>query len=178
MKSNSFTDKAFKYVMRWRGRVRTIGELGGSFSIINYKAYQYYINNSKLANREDISDYVEHGKIISEFYRIAGEKIVEASGGLFIENFGYFGIIQEMKKKPAMDRRTGNLFLNPKTDNIIYNIAFVPIDKTNIFRPWVFDYAFIKPIKKALCKQLKSGMIYSFNASLFFNKLRKTGNDI
>jgi len=177
-KSSNLSDKAYKYGMRWRGRRRTLGGLGGSFSIIDYKAYQHYIKNSKLANRKDVANYVEHGKIISEFYKIAGEKLTEASGGVFIENLGYFGIIQEMKKKLARDRQTGQLKMNTKTDNVIYNIAFVPIDKSNIFRPWVFDYAFTAKIKKALCEKLKSGMTYSFNASLFFNKLRKTGNDL
>lgn len=177
-KSNNLSEKAYKYNMRWRGRRRTLGELGGSFSIIDYKSYQYYSANSKLANRKDVANYVEHGKIISEFYRIAGEKITEASGGVFLDGLGYFGIIQEMKKKLTHDRQTGELKINPKTDNVIYNIAFVPIGKTNVFRPWVFDYAFTTKIKKALCEKLKSGMTYSFNASLFFNKLRKTGNDL
>lgn len=164
--------------MRSRGRRRTLGALGGSFSIIDYKAYQYYISNSNLANRKDIANYVEHGKIISEFYKIAGEKLVEASGGVFLEGLGYFGIIQEMKKKLTLDRQTGQKKINTKTDNVIYNIAFVPIDKSNVFRPWVFDYAFTAKIKKALSQKLKAGMKYSFNASLFFNKLRKTGNDL
>jgi hypothetical protein len=177
-RSSNQSDKAFKFNTRWRGRKRTLGALGGSFSIIDYNSYKYYLDNSKLANRQDIANYVEHGKIISEFYRIAGEKIVEASGGVFLEGLGYFGIIQEMKKKLAHDRQTGELKLNPKTDNIIYNIAFVPIDKDNTFRPWVFDYAFSRKIKKALCNSLKAGKTYSFNASLFFNKLRKTGNDL
>lgn len=176
--NNKFSDKAYKYVMRWRGRKQTIGALGKSFSIIDHKAYQYYKDNSKLANRKDVENYVEHGKIISEFYRIAGEKLTESSGGIFIENLGYFGIIQEMKKKLMHSREDGQLKMNPKTDNVIYNIAYVPISKDNIFRPWVFDYTFTTKIKKALCAKLKSGKRYSFNASLFFNKLRKTGNDI
>jgi hypothetical protein len=177
-KSSNQSEKAFKFNTRWRGRKQTIGVLGESFSIVDHKAYQYYKENSKLANRQDVANYVEHGKIISEFYRIAGEKIVEAKGGIFLEGLGYFGIIQEMKKKPTHDRQTGELKFNPKTDNIIYNIAFVPIDKDNILRPWVFDYSFSRKIKKALCNSLKSGKTYSFNASLFFNKLRKTGNDL
>ena len=112
------------------------------------------------------------------FYKEVGEKIVEADGGVFIEGLGYFGIIQEMNKKMFMDKRTGNKMFNPKTDNIIYNIGFVPITKDNVLKPWVFDYSFTKAIKKALSEKLKSGKKYSFNASLFFNKLRKTGNNL
>lgn len=178
-KSNTrLSEKAFKFTRRGRGRRQTVGVLGGSFSIADHKAYQYYKENSKLANRQDVANYVEHGKIITEFYRIAGQKLTEASGGIFLEGLGYFGIIQEMKKKLTHDRQTGELKMNPKTDNIIYNIAFVPIDKDNILRPWVFDYSFTPVIKKELCNKLKAGKKYSFNASLFFNKLRKIGNDI
>ncbi len=177
-KSNNISEKAFKYSRRWRGRHQTIGALGESFSIVDHKAYQYYRDNSKLANRQDVANYVEHGKIISEFYRIAGEKLTEASGGIFLEGLGYFGVIQEMKKKLVHSREDGKLRINSKTDNVIYNIAYVPISKDNIFRPWVFDYTFTKKIKKALCEKLKAGKKYSFNASLFFNKLRKAGNDI
>ena len=177
-RNSNLSEKAYKYSMRWRGRRKTLGALGGSFSIIDYNAYRYYLDNSKIANRQDIENYVEHGKIISAFYELAGEKLVESKGGIFLEGLGYFGIIQEMKKKLTHDRKTGLLKMNPKTDNIIYNIAFVPISKDNFFRPWVFDYAFSGKVKQALAKSLKSGKAYSFNASLFFNKLRKTGNDI
>lgn len=176
--SNNLSEKAFKFSRRWRGRKQTIGVLGGSFSITDHKAYQYYKDNSKLANRQDVANYVEHGKIISEFYRIAGEKLTEASGGIFLDGLGYFGIIQEMKKKLTHSRQTGELKINTKTDNVIYNIAFVPIGKDSLLRPWVFDYSFCRAIKKELCNKLNSGKKYSFNASLFFNKLRKVGNDI
>lgn len=175
---SKLSENSFKFLTRWRGRRQTIKSIGGSFSIIDHKAYQYYKENSKLANRQDVANYVEHGKIISEFYKIAGKKLTEADGGIFLKGLGYFGIIQEMKKKLAHSRQTGELKVNSKTDNIIYNIAFVPIDKDNILRPWVFDYAFSDSIKKALCEKLKAGKKYSFNASLFFNKLRKIGNDL
>jgi hypothetical protein len=172
------SDKAFAFKRRWRGRHQTLGVLKNSFSIINHKAYRYYLDNSKLANREDISGYSEHGRIISMFYKEVGQKIVEADGGVFIEGLGYFGIIQEMNKKMFMDKRTGNKMFNPKTDNIIYNIGFVPITKDNVLKPWVFDYSFTQAIKKSLSEKLKAGKKYTFNASLFFNKLRKTGNNL
>lgn len=173
-----FSKAAFAYHFRSRGRAHSLGELEKSFSIIDHKAYQHYINNSKMANRKDVSNYVEHGKIISMFYKIAGEKLVEARGGLFLEGLGYFGIIQEMSNRPSHNRSDGSILLNPKTDNKIYNIAYVPIDKTNVLKTWVFDYSFCVSVKKALSVSLKSGKKYSFNASLFFHRLRKAGNNI
>lgn len=157
------------------GRTKSL-ENEKSFSIIDHKAYQYYLDNSKIANREDIKHYVEHGKILSELYSIIGEKIVEASGGIFIDNFGYFGIIQAQKGRlyeTYHEKKT-----NPATDNIIYKIGFVPISKNNNLKPWVFDSSFVKSVKQNLKNALRSGKKYSFNASLFFNNILQRGNDL
>lgn len=176
--SKPFTKEAFRYIFRSRGRKKSLGELGGSFSLRSYKAYQYYRDNSKLANLEDVENYIEHGKIISKFYEIVGEKITSTSGGVFVNGLGYFGVIQEMDKRSSHNPVDGSIKLNPRTDNKIYNLAFVPIDTSNIFKSWVFDYSFSRKVKKALCVNLKAGKKYTFNASLFFNKARKTGNDL
>ncbi len=173
-----FSKEAYKYLFRNRGRNKSLGELGSSFSLRDYKAYQYYRDNSKLANLEDIENFVEHGKIVSKFYDLVGQKLTEASGGVFVDGLGYFGIIQEMGKGVSHNPKDGSVKLNPRTDNKIYNLAFVPIEKDNIFKPWVFDYSFSRKVKKSLCDNLKAGKKYTFNASLFFNKLRQTGNDL
>jgi hypothetical protein len=115
---------------------------------------------------------------VSKFYEIVGEKIAESSGGVFVDGLGYFGVIQEMDNKSSHNPVDGSIKLNPRTDNKIYNLAFVPIETDNIFKPWVFDYSFSRKVKKALSISLKAGKKYTFNASLFFNKLRKQGNDL
>lgn len=176
--SKPFTKEAFRYIFRSRGRKTSIGDLGGSFSLRDYKAYQYYRDNSKLANLEDIQNFTEHGKIISQFYEIVGDKLASTSGGVFVNGLGYFGVIQEMDNRSSHNPVDGSIKLNPRTDNKIYNLAFVPIETDNIFKPWVFDYSFSRRVKKALCDNLKAGKKYTFNASLFFRKARKTGNDL
>ena len=176
--SKPFTKEAFRYIFRSRGRKKSIGELGSSFSLRDYKAYQYYRDNSKLANLEDVENYIEHGKIISKFYEIVGEKMTESSGGVFVDGLGYFGVIQEMGTKSSHNPIDGSIKLNPRTDNKIYNLAFVPIEKDNIFKSWVFDYSFSRKVKKALSVSLKEVKKYTFNASFFFGKARKKGNDL
>jgi len=173
-----YSDKAYKYLFRGRGRRKSLGEIKNSFSLRDYPAYQYYRDNSKLANLKDVENYIEHGKIVSKFYELVGEKITEASGGVFIEGLGYFGVIQEMGKVVAHNLTDGSVRLNPKTDNKVYNLAFVPIEKENVFKSWVFDYSFSTKVKKGLCNKLKAGKKYTFNASLFFSKLRGRGNDL
>ena len=83
-----------------------------------------------------------------------------------------------MDNRSSHNPKDGSIKLNPRTDNKIYNIAFVPIESDNIFKTWVFDYSFSRKVKKALCDSLKAGKKYTFNASLFFGKARKKGNDL
>ena len=83
-----------------------------------------------------------------------------------------------MDNRSSHNPKDGSIKLNPRTDNKIYNIAFVPIDSDNLFKTWVFDYSFSRKVKKALCDNLKAGKKYTFNASLFFRKARKQGNDL
>lgn len=162
------------------GRKHSLPEEGSSFSIVDYKAYQYFNKNSKLATRDNVSHYVEHGKIISEFYKVVSEQIVEKEGGVFLDGLGYFGVIQQFQKKATYyDHSKNKISLNTKTDNKIYNLAFVPIPKRNsFFKTWVFDYSFNRRTKSELSKNLKEGKKYSFNSSLFFYKGTAIGNDL
>jgi len=157
------------------GRLKSLAD-ERSFSIIDHKAYRFYLDNSKIQTRKDIGNYVEHGKILAELYNIIGEKIVESEGGVYINNLGYFGVVQAQKGK--IYKVFHEKKLNPATDNIIYKIGFVPISKNNNLKPWVFDSSYYKSIKQSLKKALKSGKKYSFNASLFFNNILQKGNDL
>ena len=157
------------------GRLKSLVE-EKSFSIIDHKAYRFYLDNSKIETRKDIKHYVEHGKILAELYNIIGEKIVESEGGVYINGFGYFGVVQAQKGRTY--KVYGEKKLNPATENIIYKIGFVPISKNNNLKPWVFDSSYYKSIKQNLKKALRSGKKYSFNASLFFNNILQKGNDL
>lgn len=169
--------QVYKSKLRNRGRSISLGHVKNSFSIITYKAYKYYSEKTKRKNKEEIQNYVEHGKIISEIYKILGEKITESQGGVFMDGLGYFGIVQETHKKPAKTILRSQIKLNPKTGNKIYSIGYVPIEKTNTFKAWVFDYSFVRLIRHNLSVQLKNSKKYSFNPSLFFYKLKKTNNN-
>lgn len=161
----------YKPYKEGRGRIYSTIENVPTFSIINHKSYRFFLDNKKITERKDVKNYVEYGKIISEFYRIVGEKMVESTGGVYIEDLGYFGVVQEFVKRSST--YTGPK-LNLHTDRMVYNLAYVPIDKTNNFKSWTFDYSFVDSVKKKLSKALKKGKKYTFNPSLFFNNVRVT----
>lgn len=145
-----------------------------STSLIDHKAYQYYIQNSKITSREEVANYVEHGKLISSFYKIVSEQILESKGGVYIKGFGYFGIMKLMKIPiRKRDVKDWKIKLNTKTE--MFNTYFVPISKNNIFRLYTFDMSFSKGYFDAFIARINAGYRYTFNASLFYSDLRKVG---
>ena len=153
---------------------RSLDSTRKSTSVIDHKAYQYYIQNSKIASREEVENYVEHGKLISSFYKIVSEQILESKGGVYIKGFGYFGIMKLMsipvKRFDMKDKKTK---LNTKTE--MFNTYFVPISKNNLARLYTFDMSFSRDYFKAFLEKINQGYRYTFNASLFYSDLRKVG---
>ncbi len=156
---------------------RSLDSSRKSTSVIDHKAYQHYIQNSKIATREEVANYVEHGKLISSFYKIVSEQILESKGGVYIKGFGYFGIMKLMKMPvKRFDMQERKMKLNTK--NEMFNTYFVPISKNNLFRLYTFDMSFSRDYFKAFLDKINQGYRYMFNASLFYSDLRKVGAKI
>lgn len=144
-----------------------------SYSLIDHKAYCFYRDNSELCNRRDVAHYVEYGKLIGEFYKIVGDELVNAKGGVYIKNFGYFGIMRYIKpSKRALVRDSEGV---PKTKlNILddwFFTSFIPISKNNKLRLYSLDLSYFKTFRKKLTEKLRKGYLYYFNASLFYSDL-------
>lgn len=147
-----------------------------SVSIIDYNSFKYYRSNSKKRNLDNTSNYVEHGKILSLFYKKIGEKIIESTGGVFIEKLGYFsGIVAAEKKYSSYFN--GKINLNRSTSGYSFHLIFVPISKDNYIREWVADSSFSTSIKKRFSEKLKLGTIYTFNPSYFIDKYGRKNNN-
>lgn len=148
------------------------GELP-SFSVIDYNAFKYYRDNNKYRNPDNTANYVAHGKILSKFYEKVGQKMVEGTGGVFIEGLGYFGAVINPKKNIRSYFGQEKLLINKSTSGYSYSLAFVPISKDNILREYVADNSFSTKVKKAFSQAVKSGKKYSFNFLSFFNRYGK-----
>ena len=158
----------------FKSNKRKLTSEGESFSMIDHKAYVYYRESSELANRELVAHYVEYGKLISEFYEIVSDEIADSKGGVFIENFGYFGLMKHNKPRKIKRNKEGEKVLD-LDDNFF--IAFVPISKNNKRRMYTFDLGFSKKCRNKIKKRLREGYRYLFNASLFYHKLKKNRNE-
>ncbi len=138
-------------------------------SVIDYQAFKFYRENSKLRNIENTPNYVEHGKILSKYFEKISQKIVSSEGGVFIEGMGYFsGVVDTLKDfTPYLGK---SILLNRNTSGYKFFLIFIPISKDNILREWVADASFSKTTKKFFSKALKEGKKYNFNTSYFIKK--------
>jgi len=163
---------------------KSLSENIKSFSTIDHKAYVFYKDKSKLNNRELVAHFVEYGKLISEFYKIVSEELVESRGGVYIKGFGYIGMLKYFTSEDVNTKRT-RTYKDPTTDENYkvlgtkedyYWIGFVPITKTNYFRTYSLDKSCPALLRKMLINACNKGYNYKFNASLFFKDIKQTKN--
>ena len=140
-----------------------------AMSVIDYKAFKFYRENSKLRNPENTPNYVEHGKILSKYFLKINESIIKSEGGVFIEGLGYFsGVIDTQKDyTPFLGKE---ILLNRNTSGYKMFLIFIPISKDNILKEWVADASFTKKMKIVFSRALKEGKKYNFNPSYFIKK--------
>lgn len=132
-------------------------------SVIDHKAYQFYKKKAKYGSRENVAHYVEYGKIISEFYKIASEQLIEDPDGVYVDFLGYFGIACVQKFKYTMDWSTGNKRIK---DMPFFKPLFVPTQ--SYMNPWCADNSFKPSVKKALIASLTEKRVpYTFNPNCF-----------
>lgn len=150
-----------------------------TFSVINYKAFKYYRENNKYRKEENTPNYVEHGKILSKFYEKVGEKLVQSTGGVFIEGMGYFTSVMNTKLVFTSYFGQDKLLINKSTGGYTYYLTFIPIGKDSILREFVADNSFSTKVKKKFSEALKNGKKYSFNFTTFLKMHgRKRKNQI
>lgn len=141
-------------------------------SIVDYKAFKFYREKTKLRDKENTPNYVEHGKILSKFYKKIGEAIVKSEGGVVIENLGYFsGIVDTVKSYPIFVN-TNSILLNRRTSGYKFFLIFIPLSKDDLLREWVADSSFTSKIKKSFSNALNSGVKFTFNPQFFIKKYK------
>lgn len=162
----------------YRTRELSTSEVVKTWTTIDHKAYVFYRENSELCSRKLVKDYVEYGKLISEFYRVVSDELVDSKGGVYIKDFGYFGIMKyffSAKTSPRQDPDTGIWVKKLNTEEDYFFTAFVPISKNNRLRLFSFDCSYTQNFKDKLTAKLRAGYRYTFNASLFYTDLKKAG---
>lgn len=144
-----------------------------TFSTVDHKAYVYYRENSKLANRELVAHFVEYGKIMNCLYGLIEDEISNNLAGFFFKNLGYFGLSKNFSvpllntKERTILRKASKMNLDDK-----YFIVYVPITKKRVDRIYSMDLSATTTLKNKVKKKLKEGWGYMFSPSIFLNNLR------
>lgn len=147
-------------------------------SVIDYNAFKFYRENSRIRELKNTENYVSHGKILSRFYSKIGEKIVESEAGVFIENLGYFSGIVDTVKDYTCYPNQDKIILNRNTSGYKFFLIFISISKDVTLKEWVADGNFSTKIKKKFSEALKKGKKFKFNPSYFITKYKnKLNND-
>lgn len=146
-------------------------------SIIDFKSYQSFRDNNRdICTRENVPNYVEHGKILSLFYRKIGEYVTKSSEGVWIDKLGYFGVLNTNLKKNPKGFKFFDEF-NWETKGYAFCLYFMPYQNSSLlFRTFSMDYSFNPKIKSNLSKQLKKRFRYNFNGFMFIKNTISKGD--
>lgn len=146
-----------------------IGDIG-KISLNSKECYLHYKNSTKAFTPE-VRRQPAHSKVITAFYKKIADKMVESEGGVFIDNLGYFTVMQypfkEVNKAPYADQEH---FFNFHSDNKPYHPMFIGIARNKyLFNIWTMDRTFSRRrVKKPLSEAIKAKKKYkTFMATLY-----------
>lgn len=134
--------------------------------IIQGTSYYLYEHHLHSRQGEDRIPYMEWKSLIREIFKEVGKAITANDAGIYVENFGYFGVV----KFPNKNRKK-NVFSSTRrlSFHLRYNITFFPIVKGRDYRKWSMDGGFNQAIVEALDKEVSRGKDYRLNYNLYSN---------
>jgi hypothetical protein len=142
-------------------------------SIQSQRAYKFYKIKSKQKSK--LSE-VTFNKICELFLKELRLQMLNNERGVFIENFGYFGIIK------APTKTINNLTPVPTKDiNTMgdrYRPIFLPIRKDGHLNGFIMDKAFLPSFYSGITSRLGKDRKYKFSFTLLHNLYGRENNKI
>lgn len=151
-------------------------------SITDHPEYVIFRESHKdICTRDRVADFIEYRKLVNAFFNYIGEIMCESSEGVFIEGFGYFGVLVYSPVSFAYHWHPGatrDILLNYHSDGLMFSPIFIPVRGDATLRTFTFDYTFsVRNMKKKLSKKIFEGKKYRFNACPFILNKVKTNKD-
>lgn len=137
------------------------------------KAYNF--SKKRLGfKKNDVNNHPGYWHIMRVIYGTIGEHVINNPEGVYIEGLGYFGALMYSKTSekagiPKFNREEEVHFLNNHTDGAIMTLHFMPMPKRGFmeFRTFIMDGTFNKYVVKNFSENLRAGVKYFNNVSLF-----------
>lgn len=147
--------------------------------ITDMKAYYFYRQEvDKIPSSYRIRTYREWKKIVKAIWKETSVSLLESTGGVNINGFGYF-VNWMCPLKKVVRRFNGekivNRGFNDHTEHHSFHPMFLPqVVYGNPFAEWTMDYKFTDDFKRALYKKLISGQKYKnlMNEVRYLNRSR------
>lgn len=139
------------------------------------EAFAFYRNNAKFRSLSTTPRMEAHSKIVRAFYKEIADNMIESSGGVFLEGFGYFVNLMNPKKTVVNMKRKWakkDLYLNPHTKSRVFHPVFLPITYHFKLKLFIMDRMFNRDLKTRLKNKLISKMKY-FNHYGILNSIFK-----
>lgn len=124
--------------------------------------YNAYCKRKKISKYEKV-DKITLIKIAGNILKEIGNQLVEAKGGVFIKNFGYFFIWKTQAKGTYGEKYKHNkdgANYNYATNNYYYKPIFIPSGGPYNMRYWSMDNRFNLGLRKRIKEKLVSGYKY------------------
>lgn len=133
--------------------------------LLDYSTHKHYVNNYKRTRPKELhaKSRKEFLDILSTFYKIIGEQLVEREGGVCIKELGYF-FIWEIPRKMHYDllgKEGYTTKFNYASSHKMYSPILIPAKR---IKYWYLDKAFSYSIKQDLKERLREGKKYKMYA--------------
>lgn len=133
--------------------------LGKAKSVLDYDFFRYYKSKSEHRNLKNIYRFNDLSKVVKDFWGIVEDHMLNNSGGVFIDKFGYFCITMNPKKSVSIGRNRKK-YLDSHTKTRNFFLTFISSTKDPVFNSFSMDRAFSRKVKKKLVEKLKKGKKY------------------
>jgi len=144
------------------------GRFGKTISLLSEESFNFYKRNSRL--KAKIKNKDKWSKILNSFFKKVSEGMTNNEDGVLVENFGYFAVILDPKKRinrfivPGKKRQT-KLLLH--TENHFYDpVFFRRFNTKRKLSCFSFDYAFAPQVRKRMFHNIMAGLRYKLKVTM------------
>lgn len=153
-------------------KLKRYSKLVTSFKIEKMLAPRIYKHYKLNRKNKDFLTYKDDWKpMISKFFKVFREHLLNNESGVFIKDFGYFFIMRHENLTKRIK------FQKIHAEGKRYTPMFAPIRKDGLLDTWSMDYGFSTTIKDRMYENIENGvrykMAYSLLYSIYGNKLNQ-----
>lgn len=150
-------------------KAKRYSKFSSSFKIekmIAPRVYKHYKLNRK--NKDFLTYKHDWLPMMSKFFKVFREHLLNNESGVFIKDFGYFFIMRHNKLSKRIE------YQKVHGEGRKYSPMFAPIRKDTLLDTWVMDYGFSTTVVERAYDNIENGirykMVYSLLYSIYGNK--------